>query len=98
MLPVNTPNELEIMFACLILTVGSSLLLCATYSPQWQRSNPLVYLTGNLDDIMASHNCENVVVVGDLNQHQVVRAFTELTVIQGYRTTSTFLHTSVEVP
>ena len=82
-LPVNTPDELEIMFARLILTEGSGLLLCAAYRSQWQESNPLVYLTDNLDDIMVSHNCQNVVVVDDLNQHQVVRAPTELTVVQG---------------
>ena len=82
LLPVNTPDKLEIMFARLILIDGSSLLLCAAYRAQWQGSNPLVYLKDNLDDIMASHNCQNVVVVGDLNQHQMVRAFTELTVVQ----------------
>ena len=80
-LPVNSPDELEIMFACLILTDGSDLLLCVSYRAQWQGSNPLVYLTDNLDEIMASHNC--LVVVDDLNQHQVARAFTELTVVQG---------------
>ena len=58
-LSVNTPNKLEILFAHLILADGSSLLLRAAY-------RPLVYLTDNLDDIMASYNCQNVVVVGDL--------------------------------
>ena len=32
---------------------------------------------------MATHGCQNTVIVGDLNQHIVHRDFTELTVIHG---------------
>lgn len=37
------------------------------------------------------HECENVVIVSDLNQHMVIRAFIELTVVQG-------LHNHVDSP
>ena len=71
---VNTPDELEIMFAHLILVDGSGLLLCG--------SNSLAYLKDNQDNIIVSHNCQNVVVVGDLNQQLVARDSTEWTVVQ----------------
>ncbi|MPC30742.1 hypothetical protein E2C01_024013 [Portunus trituberculatus] len=45
----------------------------------------LTYLINHLDGIMAAHNCQNVAIVGDLNQHLVIRAFTELVVVQGLR-------------
>lgn len=90
-LTVNTPDVLEIMFLRALLEDRGALLLCVMYRPQWQGSEPLTYLTDNLDDIMATHHCQNVVVVGDLNQHLVMRAFTELTVVQG-------LHNHVDFP
>ena len=49
------------------------------------------YLTEHLDDIIAAHNCQNVMLVGDLNQHLVMRAFTEFIVVQG-------LHNHVDFP
>ncbi|KAK8381862.1 hypothetical protein O3P69_015105 [Scylla paramamosain] len=36
-----------------------------------------------LDTIMATHLCQNVIIVGNLNQHLVSRAFTELTAVHG---------------
>ena len=77
-LPIDVPDVLEILFLRIILADRSAVLLCAAYRPQWQGSAPLTYLTDHLDDIMAAHNCQNVVIVGDLNQHLVMRAFTEL--------------------
>ena len=50
---------------------------------QWQGIELLNYLTTNLDDILAAHNCQNVIILRDLNQHLVMRTFTELTVMQG---------------
>lgn len=35
------------------------------------------------DYIMAANNCQNTIIVGDLNQHLVMRVFTELTVVHG---------------
>ncbi|MPC34241.1 hypothetical protein E2C01_027625 [Portunus trituberculatus] len=55
------------------------------YRPQWQGSEPLTYLTNLLDGIMAAHNCQNIAIVGNLNQHLIMRSFTELIVVQGLR-------------
>ena len=82
-LPVLTPQEMEAMFFRLLLADNSAVLLCALYRPQWQGGTPLTFLTEQLDTIMDTHNCQNTVVVGDLNHHLVHRAFTELRVIHG---------------
>ncbi|MPC08212.1 hypothetical protein E2C01_000789 [Portunus trituberculatus] len=46
-------------------------------------SESLTYLINYLDGTIAAHTCQNVAIIGDLNQHLVMRAFTELTVVQG---------------
>ena len=90
-LSVQTPDEMETMFLRLILADKSAVLLCALYRPQWQGSAPLTFLTEQLDHIVASHDCQNTLIVGDLNQHLVYRAFTELTVVHA-------LHNHVNFP
>ena len=89
-LPVLVPEELEVMFFRLLLADRSAVLLCALYRPQWQGGAPLTFLTDQLDGIMAAHDCQNTVIVGDLNQHLVSRAFTELTVVHGLTNHVTF--------
>ena len=73
---------MEAMFFCL-LTNKTAVLLCALYCPQWQDGAPLTFLTGQLDTILSTHNCQNTIIMCDLNQHLVHRAFTELTVVHG---------------
>ena len=90
-LTVITPDAMETMFFHIILADRGALLLSVMYRPQWQGSEPLTYLTNNLDNIMAAHNCQNVVIVGDLNHNIVNGTFTELTVVQG-------LHNHVDFP
>lgn len=82
-LNVQIPRWMEIMFFRILLADNSALLFCVCYRPQWQGSDPIKYLTEHLDEIMETHNCQNVMIVGDLNQHLVQRAFEELTVVQG---------------
>lgn len=67
----------------IIMEDRSTVLLCDMYWPQWQGNASLVYMTDNLDDIMAAYNCQNAIIVGDLNQYLVIGDFTELTVVQG---------------
>ena len=62
---------------------GNALLLCAMYRPQWHLSAPINFLTDNLDAIMETHNCQNVIIVGDLNQHLVQRAFNDMMAVHG---------------
>ena len=89
-LPVDIPEAMELLFLRVILEDRSALLLCAVYRPQWQGSGPLNYLIDHLDGIMTAHNCQNTVIVGDLNQHLVMRAFTELTVVHDLHNHVTF--------
>ena len=82
-LSVQVPRMLEMMFFRIILKDDEALLLCALYRPQWQGDAPISFLTTHLDEIMETHNCQNVLIVGDLNQHLVQQAFDELSVVQG---------------
>ena len=86
----QAPEEMEAMFFRLLLDDNTAVLLVALYRPQWQGSAPLTFLTEQLDTIMATHDCQNTVIVGDLNQHLVDRAFTELTVVHGLTNHVTF--------
>ncbi len=80
-LSIDIPEVMEMLFLRIIIEDKRSLLLCAVYRPQWHGSNPLHYLTDRLDDIMTTHDCQHVVIVGYLNHHLVMRAFTELTAV-----------------
>ena len=82
-LPVAAPEEMEALFFRLLLSDNTSVLVCPLYRPQWQNSAPLTFLTDHLDAILATHDCQNTVIVGDLNQHLVNRAFTELITVHG---------------
>ena len=78
---VPAPEEMEGMFLRLLLSDKIALLLCALYRPSWQGGALLTFLTGQLDAIMATHVI--IVIMGELNQHNVHRAFTEVIVIHG---------------
>ena len=65
-LTVNTPSWMEMMFFRVRLANSDSVLICAVYRPQWQGRDPIKYLTEHLDQIMEHHNCQNVLIVGDL--------------------------------
>lgn len=82
-LPVQIPSCMEMLFFRITLDNDEALLLIAMYRPQWQGADPLRYLTNHLDIIMEIHNCQNIMIVGDLNQHLVQAAFDELTVVHG---------------
>ena len=90
LLSVQAPEELEAMFFRLLLADKSAVLLCTIYRPPRQGGAPLTFLIDELDSIMAAHACQNIAVVGDMNQHLVSRAFTELTVIHGLTNHVTF--------
>ena len=82
-LTVQMPTRMEIMFFRVLLSDGNALLLCAMYRPQWHYSEPITFLTNNLDAIMEAHNCQNVLIVGDLNQHLVQRSFDDMMAVHG---------------
>ncbi|XP_045137182.1 uncharacterized protein LOC123519742 [Portunus trituberculatus] len=90
LLPVTVPEEMEMLFFRLLLADRTAVLLCPLYRPQWQQGAPLSFLTDQLDTIMATHSCQNTIIVGDLNQHLVNRAYTELITVHGLTNHVTF--------
>lgn len=51
--------------------------------PQWQGSAPRTFPTDQLDAVMATHWCQNIMKVGDSDQRLVNKSFMELTVVRG---------------
>ena len=82
-LDVNPPDHLEMMFFKILVTKQEAVLLCVCYRPQWQGSEPLLYLQNNLDSILQDHSCQRVIIVGDLNYYLVASAFNELLTVHG---------------
>ena len=82
-LPIQIPSWMEMLFFRIILANGEAILLVAMYRPQWQGADPIRYLINHLDIIMETHNCQNVITVGDLNQHLIQTTFDEMTVVHG---------------
>ena len=82
-LEVELPNHLELSFFKLWANSHEALLLCVCYRPQWQGSEPLIFLQDNLDSLLLQFSCKNTIIVGDLNQHLVARAFDDLLDIHG---------------
>ncbi|ROT71085.1 hypothetical protein C7M84_010604 [Penaeus vannamei] len=81
-LDVVLPSHLEIMFFK-IWAQHQTVLLCVCYRPQWQGSEPIVFLQTHLDELLQLHTCNHVVIVGDMNQHLVARSFEELLTVHG---------------
>ena len=90
LIPVPVPEEMEAMFFRLLLADKSAVLLCALYRPRWHGNAPLAYLTDQLDTIMATHDCQHTVILGDLNQHLVNQAYVELKSVHGLTNHVTF--------
>ena len=89
-LEVQLPDWMEAMFFRVILSDKSAVLLCAMYRPQWQGSDPLTFLSQHLDQLLTRHSCQNIMIIGDLNQHLVQPAFDELLMVQGLQNHVTF--------
>ena len=82
-LEVEMPTHLEMSFFRLWANPHEALLLCVCYRPQWQGSEPLVFLQDNLDRLLLQSSCKNLIIVGDLNQHLVATEFDDLLDIYG---------------
>ena len=75
---VAIPSHLELCFFKIWINSHDCLLLCVCYRPQWQGSEPIMFLKSNLDNILVENSCTNVVIVGDLNQNIISRSFNDL--------------------
>lgn len=82
-LEVDIPDMMEAIFLRIVLQHDNALLLCVLYRPQWQCRQPLDFLTDYLDTLLIRHNCQHVVIVGDLNYHLVQNAYDDLLDVQG---------------
>ena len=87
----NIPDPFEIIFFKLFVDSNNSVLICALYRPQWQGRDPLEFLSDNLDNLMLQHNCTNVILLGDWNQHLVQDTFDEFLSVHS-------LHNHVDFP
>lgn len=66
-----TPSDLEILIFKLIDNEGKGTLCCGCYRPPLQGSGLLEFLVANLDQLLTANGCENILIIGDLNQHIV---------------------------
>ena len=80
---INIPDHFELMFFRLWTNTHDSILLCVCYRPQWQGSEPLIYLQDHLDNILNQYSCSHIIIVGDLNQYLVARTYEDLLVTHG---------------
>ncbi|KAK3852132.1 hypothetical protein Pcinc_041267, partial [Petrolisthes cinctipes] len=77
-LDINMEEHLELSFFKLWTRNMDTILLCVCYRPQWQGSDPINFIYGNLDSLLLQHSCKHFIMLGDLNQHLVERSFQEL--------------------
>ena len=75
---VDMPEHLELIFFKVWTHNNEAVLLCVCYRPQWQGSEPLHFIHTNLDALLYQQACKHLIIIGDLNQHLVARAFDDL--------------------
>ncbi|KAK8387029.1 hypothetical protein O3P69_017997 [Scylla paramamosain] len=73
-----------------VLANHSALLLCAMYRPPRQGPDSLLYLTEALDDLLVTHCCQHILLVGDLNHHLEHNAYENLLMVQALKDHVTF--------
>ncbi len=88
--PMTAPRELELLMLKVTDTHGKGLLCIGCYRPPSQGAVLLNYLTDNIDNVMMANQCENVVIIGDLNQNIVRDAFNTLLVVHDLKNYVTF--------
>lgn len=67
------PRDLEVIMLTISDKNGESFLCIGCYRPPSQGTALFDYLTVNLDAIMAENHCENIIIIGDLNQTRCER-------------------------
>lgn len=84
------PRDLELLMLKISDRSGKHLLCIGCYRPPWQGTALFDYLTANIDALMVANRCENIMIIGDLNQNTVREAFTSLTVVHDLHNHVTF--------
>ena len=67
-----------------------NLLCIGCYRPPSQGTALFDYLTVNIDAMMVANQCDNIMIIGDLNQNTVREAFMTLTVVHDLHNHVTF--------
>ena len=81
---------IESIFFRVALMAGEGLLVCALYRPTRQGPAVFHFMANNLDHIMTKHNCNRVMIIGDLNHHLERTAYESLLAVQGLEDLVTF--------
>lgn len=84
------PAELEVIIFKIIGDRGRSILCLGCYRPPGQDTALVDFITDNVDRLMTTHNCENVVILGDLNPPGIRNAFDSLLTILDLQNHVTF--------
>ena len=63
LIPVDMPDHLELMF--LKIHSRTPTLLCVCYRPQWQGSEPIIFLQSHMDALLQEHGCSHAIIAGD---------------------------------
>lgn len=74
----DIPIGLEVIIFKLIDREGRGILCCGCYRPPSQGTQLLDFFMDNLDNLLKLHNCHNIILFGDMNQHRIQEAFDHL--------------------
>ena len=72
------PAGLEVILLKVVGAEGRGTLCVGCYRPPSQGTAVLDYLTNNIDSLLTTHHCDNIIIVGDLNPRGVQHAFNSL--------------------
>ena len=72
------PAELEIILMKIIQRGGRGILCIGCYRPPSQGTGLTDYLMDNLDRLLTEHQCDSVIIVGDLNLRGIRQSFCSL--------------------
>lgn len=87
---VPVPMELELLTLKITDNNGKGLLCVGCYRPPSQGTTLFDYLTVSLDTLMVENQCDNVLIIGDLNLSTAREAFNTLLVVYDVHNYVTF--------
>ncbi|KAK8394250.1 hypothetical protein O3P69_006441 [Scylla paramamosain] len=79
--PRAIPAGLEVIFHKLVGDRGRGILCVGCYRPPSQGTALIDFLMDNLDRLMTEHQCDNIIILGDLNPPGIQRSFDSLLVV-----------------
>ena len=89
-LDTDIPPELEAVSVKVIGEGNRGTLLVGCYRPPSQGTALLAYLADNIDQLMAAHQCNNIIILGDLNPRGIQASFDSFLAVFGLQNHVTF--------